>query len=310
MSSDYFDARVRTTEPAEALEWLRTQYGRVDVQSDAGTLAERAAGDDAFALRRLSWGCRAEVVYEADRFFFATSTPGYTWRIGSVEGEYSVAPGIVQPGQELLGRADGTVVEMVAFDAAHLTEAARVIYGDDSLEVRFDGTAPVSPRLRDYWLATLRWSLTQLPLLSEPLVRAHVRRAIVAATLEAFPLAGDPRERRASALEQAAIYAAATSWMDDHASLPVTADDAARAVGTSAAGLRRAFAANAHLAVTPEAYLAQARVSAAHADLVASDPTRSSVAEIALRWGFVDVLAFVAVYRAAYRTDPQVTLER
>ncbi|MEI5604399.1 hypothetical protein, partial [Streptomyces brasiliscabiei] len=72
--------------------------------------------------------------------------------------------------------------------------------------MRFDGTAPVSPRLRDYWLATLRWSLTQLPLLSEPLVRAHVRRAIVAATLEAFPLAGDPRERRASALEQAAIY--------------------------------------------------------------------------------------------------------
>lgn len=310
MSSDYFDARWRADEPAEALEWLRTQYGRVDVQADTGSVAERAAGDDAFALRRLSWDCRAEVVYEADRFFFATSTPGYTWRVGSAEGEYSVAPGIVQPGQELLGRADGTVVEMVAFDAAHLTEAARVIYGDDSLEVRFDGTAPVSPRLRDYWLATLRWSLTQLPLLSEPLVRAHVRRAIVAATLEAFPLTGDPRERRASALEQAAIYAAATSWMDDHASLPVTPDDAARAVGTSAAGLRRAFAANAHLAVTPEAYLAQARVSAAHADLVASDPTRSSVAEIALRWGFVDVLAFVAAYRAAYRTDPQVTLER
>jgi hypothetical protein len=72
----------------------------------------------------------------------------------------------------------------------------------------------------------------------------------------------------------------------------VTADDAARAVGTSAAGRRRAFAANGHLAFTPEAYLA--RVSAAHADLVASDPTRS----------------FVAAYRAAYRTDPHVTLER
>ncbi|KZE42941.1 helix-turn-helix transcriptional regulator [Microbacterium sp. T32] len=310
MSSDYFDARWRADEPAAALEWLRTQYGRVDVQADTGSVAERAAGDDGFALRRLSWDCRAEVVYEADRFFFATSTPGYAWRIGSVEGEYSVAPGIVQPGQEFLGRADGTVVEMVAFDAAHLTEAARVIYGDDDLEVRFDGTAPVSPRLRDYWLATLRWSLTQLPLLSEPLVRAHVRRAIVAATLEAFPLAGDPRERRASALEQAAIYAAAASWMDDHASLPVTADDAARAVGTSAAGLRRAFLANGHLAHTPEDYLAQVRVSAAHIDLVASDPTRSSVGEIALRWGFVDVLAFAAAYRAAYRTDPQATLER
>jgi transcriptional regulator GlxA family with amidase domain len=105
-----------------------------------------------------------------------------------------------------------------------------------------------------------------------------------------------------------AIYGAATTWIDDHASLPVTADDAARAVETSAAGRRRAFAANGHLAFTPEAYLA--RVSAAHADLVASDPTRSSVASIALRWGFVDVLAFVAAYRAAYRTDPHFTLER
>lgn len=308
--SDYFDTRVRTTEPAEALEWLRTQYGRVDVQVDDGSFGERAVGDGGFALRRLLWDCRAEVVYESDRFFFATSTPGYAWRIGSASGEFSVEPGIVQPGNELVGHADGTAVEMVAFRPEDLTDAARAIYGDDSLEVRFDGTGPVSPRLRDYWLATLRWSFTQLPLLSEPLVRAHVHRALVAATLEAFPLAGDPRERRASAVAQAAIYSAATRWIDDHASLPVTADDAARATGTSAQGLRRAFAANGHLSLTPEGYLAQARVSAAHADLVASDPTRTTVAEIALRWGFADLPGFVAAYRAAYRSDPRTTLER
>jgi AraC-like DNA-binding protein len=308
--SEYFDTRMRTDEPAEALAWLRTQYGRIDLQVEHGSFAEHAVGDAAFALRRLFWGCRAEVEYEADRFFFATSTPGFAWRIGSEKGEYSVEPGIVEPGHELVGRADGSAVQLLTFDAGALTEAARTIYGDETLSVRFEGTRPVSARLRDYWLATLRWSLTQLPLLAEPLVRAQVHRALVSATLEAFPLAGDPRERRASALEQAAIYATAASWMDDHASLPVTPDDAARAAGTSAAGLRRAFAANGQLARTPEAYLAQARLSAAHADLVAGDPTRSTLAEIAARWGFVDLRGFVAAYRAAYGADPGATLER
>lgn len=310
MSSDYYDTRVRTAEAAETLEWLRAQYGRVDMQVEVGSFAERAVGDDAFSLRHLSWRCRAEVEYGVDRFFFATGTPGFTWRIGSAHGEYSVEPCVAQPGQEYSGTADGAEIDIVAFDAARLEDAARTIYGDDDLEVRFDGTGPVSPRMRDYWLATLRWSFTQLPLLAEPLVRAHVHRALVSATLEAFPLMGDPRERRASATMQAAIYSAAARWMDDHASLPVTADDAARAAGTSTAGLRRAFAANGQLSITPEGYLAQARVSAAHADLVASDPTRTTVAQVAVRWGFVDVPGFVAAYRTAYRTDPQATLER
>jgi hypothetical protein len=63
MSSDDFDARWCAFEPAEALMWLRTQYGRVDVQADTGSIAERAAGEDGFALRRLAGNSRAEVVY-------------------------------------------------------------------------------------------------------------------------------------------------------------------------------------------------------------------------------------------------------
>ncbi|MCC4250322.1 MULTISPECIES: helix-turn-helix transcriptional regulator [Microbacterium] len=308
--SDYFDTRMRTTEPAETLAWLQRHYGRVDVQAEQGSFAEHASGDCAFVLSSLLWGCRARISYEADRFVFLSSTPGWAWRIGAAKGEYSVEPGVVQPGHELSGDVDGSAVQLVAFDPAHLTETARAIYGDDDLSVRFDGTGPVSPRMRDYWLATVRWSLTQLPLLFEPLVRAHVHRALASATLEAFPLAGDPRERRASALEQAAIYATATSWMDDHASLPITAADAARAAGTSASGLRRAFAANGSLARTPEDYLSQARISAAHSELVAFDPTLSTVGEVALRWGFVDLPSFAAAYRSAYGADPQTTLER
>lgn len=146
--------------------------------------------------------------------------------------------------------------------------------------------------------------------MGEPLVRAHVRRTLVAATLQTFPLVGDPRERRASALEQASVYTSATVWLDDHASLPITIDDAAAAVGTSTAGLRRAFAANGQLASTPEEYLALARLSAAHADLVDADPATTTVAETALRWGFTDAAAFATAYRAAYHVDAEHTLRR
>lgn len=308
--NDFFDSRVRTDDASDTHAWLQAQYGRVDVVADHASISEHAVGDAAFALRRLGWDCRAEIVYEADRFFFATSGPGYPWRIGSRSGDYSVEPGIVEPGHELIGRPDQTEVELLSFDAAWLTEAARTMYGDEALTVRFDGSGPVSRRLRDYWLATMRWAATQKPLLAEPLVRAQVRRALAAATLESFPLAGDPRERRASAIEQASLYAAATSWIDDHASLPVTVDDAARAIGTSTSGLRRAFVANGQLASTPEDYLVHARISAAHADLVAADPACTTVADIAARWGFIDLGAFETSYREAYRTPPQRTLDR
>lgn len=308
--NDFFDTSVRTADLAATHAWLQEHYGRVDVQAERASFAEHAVGDGAFSMRRLTWACRAEVVYEADRFYFATSTPGYAWVVGSESGDYSVDPGLVQPGQELVGRPRHTTVQLVAFDVAWLTESARAIYGDESLNVRFAGAEPVSRRMRDYWLATVRWAQTQLPVMAEPLARAHVRRSLVAATLEAFPLAGDPRERRASALEQASIYTSAMAWIDDHASLAITVDDAARAVGTSTLGLRRAFAANGQLADNPEEYLAAARVSAAHADLIDADPTCVTVDEVATRWGFLDRAAFVAAYRAAYGSAPETTLDR
>jgi AraC-like DNA-binding protein len=308
--NDFFDRHVRTDDVAETQAWLQAHYGHVNVQADRASFAEHAVGDAVFSLRRLTWDCRAEVIYEADRFYVATSTPGYSWTIGPRSGEYSVEPGIVQPGEELTGRPHDTTLHLVALDVAWLTESARAIYGDESLTVRFADSGAVSRRMRDYWLATLRWSLTQLPVLSEPLARAHVRRSLVAATLETFALVGDPRERRASALEQASIYTAATAWIDDHASLAVTVDDAARAVGTSTGGLRRAFAANGQLVSSPEEYLTAARVSAAHADLIDADPTCVTVDEIAARWGFLDRDAFAAAYRAAYGVSPRSTLDR
>ncbi|MFJ4038477.1 helix-turn-helix domain-containing protein [Microbacterium sp. NPDC090007] len=308
--NDYFDTSIRTDDIAATDAWLRSQYGHVDLQADHAAYAEHLVGDDAFSLRRLEWHARVQLAYESDRFFVCHSTPGYAWKVGEASGEFSVEPGILQPGDDLRARADHCRLDVVAFDADRLRETARTVYGDAELDVRFAGAGTVSRRLREHWLATHRWSLTQIPLLAEPLARAHVHRALAVATLEAFALIGDPRERRASATEQAAIYTAATGWIDDHASLPVTIDDAARAVGTSTPGLRRAFSANGQIAGSPEQYLALARLSAAHADLVGADPTAVTIERVATRWGFGDVARFEVLYAETYGTTPQRTLER
>ncbi|MDU0327047.1 helix-turn-helix transcriptional regulator [Microbacterium sp. KSW2-21] len=308
--NDFYDTSVRTDDIAATYAWLRAQYGHVDLQADDAVYAERLVGDGAFALRRLEWDSRVDLAYESDRFYVCSSTPGYAWRIGRWDGEFSVAPGVIQPGDELRALADHCRLDVVSFDAERLTQTACTIYGDDELTVRFAGTDPVSPRLRDYWLATQRWALTQLPVLAEPLVRAHVYRALSVAALESFALVGDPRERRASAAAQASIYNAAAAWIDDHASLPVTVDDAARAAGTSVDGLRRAFAANGQVVESPEGYLELARLSAAHADLLDAHADETSTEQVAARWGFGDPAVFATAYRAAYGVSPRTTLER
>jgi len=308
--NDFFNERVHTDDIAATDAWLRSQYGHVDLQADDAAYSEHSVGDGSFALRRLEWRARVDIAHESDRFYICSSTPGYAWRIGREQGEYSIDPGILQPGDDLIARADHTRVDVVAFDAEWLTRTARTVYGDESLRVRFAAAGPVSRRLRDYWLATQQWALTQIPVMSEPLVRAHLGRTLAVAALEAFALVGDPRERRASALEQASIYSSAAAWIDDHASLPVTIDDAARAAGTSVSGLRRAFAANGQISATPEGYLGLARLSAAHADLVEADPATTTVEATAARWGFADAASFVAAYRAVYRAEPETTLRR
>lgn len=307
---DYFEADFATSEADVAEEWLRANYGSYDIHDPALEYAERAAGDGGFALRRVHADSVFELTAQVDGVFAVTASAGYRWEIGDRRGEFSVSPALVQPGDHFRGRVDHVTMDIVAFDTSALERFARTVYGDDALRIRFDAPLPVSSHARDEWRATVRWALTQLPVLRNDLVRAAVMRAVAVATLSAFPLSGERRERAASAIEQAAIYRSARAFIDDHVSLPITIEDAASAVGTSTAGLRRAFAAHAPLDTSPDDYLRAARLSAAHADLVEGDADTDTVEEIALRWGFADPRAFRAGYRAEYAAAPEATLER
>ena len=83
-------------------------------------------------------------------------------------------------------------------------------------------------------------------------------------------------------------------------------DDVVAAAGSSArsiyAGFRR------FRDTTPMAYLKQLRLLRAHDELLAADPTRQTVTEIAMKWRFFHLGYFAAGYRRRFGEPPSTTL--
>lgn len=94
--------------------------------------------------------------------------------------------------------------------------------------------------------------------------------------------------------------------MSDRAAEPLTVDDVARATGVSVRGLQSAF--RRHLDTTPMEFLRGVRLERAHAELVGADPSTTTVAQVAHRWGFTHVGRFAAHHRARYGSSPSESL--
>lgn len=87
---------------------------------------------------------------------------------------------------------------------------------------------------------------------------------------------------------------------------PFTVVDLAALAGTSVRGLQDAF--HKYVGTPPMAYLRDIRLDRVHGDLLAADPTRTSVSDVAIRWGFRHLGRFAADYRHKYGETPSYTL--
>jgi transcriptional regulator GlxA family with amidase domain len=63
-----------------------------------------------------------------------------------------------------------------------------------------------------------------------------------------------------------------------------------------------------YLDTTPINYLREVRLRAVRAELAASDPTRTNVTDVALRWGFLHAGRFSVQYRQRFGESPSATL--
>jgi AraC-like DNA-binding protein len=144
---------------------------------------------------------------------------------------------------------------------------------------------------------------------ASPLVVSTATAYLAAAVLYAFPnnavlepTSTDRNDAKPVLLQRA------ISYVDDNAHGDITVTDIAAHVFVTPRALQYMF--RRHLDCTPMDYVRRVRIDHAHRDLVAGDPSTTTVGAIARRWGFAHVGRFAAYYREQYGESPSATLHR
>lgn len=100
----------------------------------------------------------------------------------------------------------------------------------------------------------------------------------------------------------------AQEYIEERYSEVVRMEDLCRVTGVGVRTLRRCF--RNYFGLTVMQYLKAVRLTAAHRELVASDPARNSVAAIALRHGFSHLGRFSVQFREHFGEAPREMLAR
>lgn len=309
---NYFRVTAHAASTDEAEDLIRRDFGPVaqitgDVTYDAGV-----AGDDKFSVAAITFGGSFSSVAELERVVMVSATGTYGWECGGESGNLGQSPVVVEPNLSLGGNIRDVDIVLASFSVPPLETLARSMFADDSLQVRFDQRGPISTAHPRTIRETLQYAAdtAATETFDNDLVRASLYRLLGVTLLQGFALSGDPAAR---ALNSAVLfhgYQRAVTFIDDHASLPVTIEDIAVAAGLSTEQLNYAFSAHSFDGGTAAGRLRAARLSAAHEELVQGDPTSGdTVGAIALRWGF-SPKRFAALYRDTYGTNPKWVLDR
>jgi AraC-like DNA-binding protein len=175
-----------------------------------------------------------------------------------------------------------------------------------TLGASMDTTSPTGRS----WVQMLLMAKEQLAVehsvLREPLVAAP----FVESLLYGLLLATDNphREALATPAKPAAPIAVRTAIDIIHAApdKPLTTSGVAADCHVSVRTLQEGF--RRHLGMSPTAYLHMVRLGRAHDQLRGADPSLTTVASVARRWGFTHRGRFAASYQAKYNETPGQTL--
>lgn len=99
----------------------------------------------------------------------------------------------------------------------------------------------------------------------------------------------------------------ARDYIHAHAAMPITLDNLVQHAGCSYRTLQAAF--NAAYGMSPMAYVKSVRMTHAHNDLLAAE-TGVTVADIALKWGFIHLGRFAKNYARQFGALPSETLRQ
>ncbi|QFZ20760.1 helix-turn-helix transcriptional regulator [Saccharothrix syringae] len=180
---------------------------------------------------------------------------------------------------------------------------------DPTSRLRLDPMPPDAARL---WRQTVNFVtgtvLADPRAAANPLIVGNAQRLLAATALHGYglepPETADTRRDATPASVRRAI-----AFIEANPDLDISVADIARAGYVSVRALQLAF--RRHLNTTPMRYLRRVRLDLARTDLQAAHPADgTTVTDVALRWGYVDLSRFAAAYHAAYGEHPHVTLRR
>lgn len=195
-------------------------------------------------------------------------------------------------------------VRAFVFDRRAAQQSARLLTGDDRLELRTTGLSPHSADAARSWERAFAYIESAMEdAQAEPLLIAELERHALMMTLSAFPTTfGETSTRPVQRGAAPSTVRRALAFIDENAHLAITIDDVAAAAFISTRGLQYAF--RRALDITPAEALRRARLAGAHREL--RQGVGPSVSAVARRWGFSNSSRFAAAYRQAYGAVPRV----
>lgn len=305
------DADAATAVFEELYVGNRTRFD--EVGADAA-VAVATASNGVLAADRISSTMGYRVETEPIDYLFVTRLTAGRMAITGADREirqYAGGPAVLFPlGTELCFDADRVDMPGLRLPLAPVLAAAAEL-GTGAADLRFLDFQPVSESASRWWNRLFHTACRELlapeTVLAGPLVAAEFVATLAASALAVFPntaMTASPRETRAAA---DTALGRATAYLHAHAGEPIAVADIAAAAGVTPRALQYAF--RSHYDTTPLGYLRGIRLERAHSELldaVAGDG--STVAGIALRWGFSSPGRFAAAYQRRYGQSPIHTL--
>lgn len=260
----------------------------------------------------------AEVEIGADEFpdFYMVSVPLAGHGVVVVDRQEALsAPNVVSPRQQFwMHKSAERTTLVVRIERRAVEKALHELLGEppDSL-VRF--TAPIETRNNQarQWLTLVRAMAGPANdglLARSPLAAGHFEQLVVHGLLgfqpHSWSAALDQQTR--DRYEPPQCLRRAMSYCQEHAEQPISVGDLASVAGVSVRTLQEHF--RVHAQTTPLGYLRQVRLERVRRDLIAAarcgEPV--TVTDVALRWGFVHLSRFAALYRDAFGHLPSESL--
>jgi AraC-like DNA-binding protein len=178
-------------------------------------------------------------------------------------------------------------------------------------EVRLTGSTAVSEAANRHLAAAIdyvRDSIAADPEAARsPLIAGAAQRHLAACILATYPNtaqpAGEPHGGRDTT---DALLRKAVGYIEDNAHRDISLQNIADAIHVTPRAVQYMF--RRHKDRTPMQFLREIRLHYAHLDLVAGDQYKTSVRNVANRWGFAHLGRFAASYRLIYGHSPHVTL--